>query len=183
MTGLAIREAIASDEAAVGELLVQAFAVQYARMTPAIVMHPERAADLRSQAEKRRRSTVLVAEIDGRLVGTVALYRAGATGSEAWIAGAANLRLLAIDAVHQGRGLSGALLDEAETMAAHWGASAICLHVRRGVHGVARLYQARGYLRNPAGDLDHLPQVFLEAYALKLPPLPAAADNRIAPAR
>jgi ribosomal protein S18 acetylase RimI-like enzyme len=67
----------------------------------------------------------------------------------------------------QGRGLSTQLLDEAERIAREeWKVDAICLHVRRGNQGVARLYQSRGYLRAPSGDLTH-PEVELDAYILR----------------
>ena len=45
---------------------------------------------------------------------------------------------------------------------------ATCLHVRRGASGVASLYLHRGYVRTQVGDLDYRPDVFLEAYWLKL---------------
>ena len=67
----------------------------------------------------------------------------------------------------QGKGLSRALLDEAERIAREeWRLSAVCLHVRRGNIGVAKLYRSRGYVREPEGDLD-LPEVELDAYALR----------------
>ena len=47
------------------------------------------------------------------------------------------------------------------------GAKHVCLHVRRGNRGVARLYMDRGYVRAPEGDLD-LPEVLLDAYYLVL---------------
>jgi len=109
-----------------------------------------------------------VAEVDGELVGTVALYRPGAAGSEAWVAGAADLRLLAVDARHHGKGFSAPLLDEAERLAREWGSPAVCLHIRQGVDGVGRLYQARGYRRDPSGDIDRLPEVYLEAFVLTI---------------
>ncbi len=168
MTSLLIRQAVEADDPAVGDLLVQAFTAQYALKMPDVVMHAERVADLRNQAEKRMSSTVLVAEIDGRLVGTVALYPWGSPRSEAWIEGAADLRLLATDVLYHRKGLSGPLLDHAERLAREWRVPAVCLHVRRGVSGIARLYMARGYVRDPSGDIDHLPQVFLEAYAHRM---------------
>jgi len=165
---LTIREATASDDAAVGELLVEAFRNQYAKKLPDVFDPPERLADLRNQSEKRDRATVLVAEVEGAIVGTVAIYPAGAPGSEAWIEGAADLRLLAIHPGFQGQGLSKQLLDAAELRARSWGVSAICLHTRREASGVARLYSGRGYLRDEAGDLDLRPVVYLEARVLKL---------------
>ena len=163
-----IRPAVAADDLVLGELQVRAYQTQYARKMPDLVMAPQRLADLRDQAEKRANALVLVAEIEAVIVGSVALYQWGAPRCEAWIEGAANLRYLAVDAERHGRGLSGALLDAAEHQARSWGASHVCLHVRRDCVGIARLYESRGYDRDEGGDLDRLPQVFLEAYALRL---------------
>lgn len=163
-----IRPATAADDRRVGDLLVEAFTNQYARLLPGYVVPPERLADLRNQAEKRAQASVLVVENAGEIIGTVALFRPGTGRSEAWIAGAADLRLLAIDPAWQGRGLARALMDHAEDLARSWKVPAICLHVRREFTEVARLYQARGYQRDPAGDLDYLPRIFLEAYFLPL---------------
>ena len=108
-----IPDAVEADDTIVGELLVQAYLTQFAKKLPDVSYSAERLADLRNQSERRASASVLVAEIDGRIVGTVTLYPAGASGSEAWIAGAADLRLLAIHPEFQGRGLSGKLLDAA----------------------------------------------------------------------
>jgi predicted N-acetyltransferase YhbS len=165
---LAIRPALPSDDWAVGELLVEAFQWQYAKMMPSHTMSESRKSDLRNQSEKRANATVLVAELRDEIVGTVSLYPWNALRSEAWIEGAVDLRLLGVRSDYQGHGLSSRLLDEAEFIARSWGASAICLHVRRYVEGVARLYQSRGYMRDQTGDLDRLPEVFLEAFCLML---------------
>ena len=162
-----IRDAVEADDTIVGELLVQAFLTQYAKKLPDVSYTAERLADLRNQSAKRA-SSVLVAEIDGRIVGTVSLYPAGAPGSEAWIVGAADLRLLAIHPEFQGRGLSRRLLDAAEALARKWRVPAICLHTRQGASGVAGLYQSRGYVRDETGDIDHRPSLYLEAHVLKL---------------
>lgn len=164
---IVVREARPEDDAAVGELLVDGYVAAYARKMPQVVVTDERKRDLRAVAEKRAAATVLVAEREGRVVGTVALFRPGAKGSEAWLPNAADLRHLAVEPAQQGRGYSKALLDEAERIARSWGASAICLHVRRGNEGVARLYRARGYAPDPSGDLEY-PSVSLAAYALRL---------------
>ena len=103
-------------------------------------------------ATKRREATVLVVEHEGRVVGTVAIWKPRSPKSEAWLPNAADLRHLAVEPGLQGKGLSRALLDEAERIAfEEWKVDAICLHVRRGNLGVARLYQARGYRRSPSG--------------------------------
>lgn len=163
-----IREAVAADDAAVGELLVRAFVDMYALRLPDVVVSEQRRTDLRNVAAKRRVAKVWVAEEDGRVTGTVALWPPGAEGSEAWIPGAFDLRHLAIDDARRGSGLAGQLLDVAERHAREAGGRAVCLHVRREAVGVSNLYVKRGYRRAPQGDLDLLPEVFLEAYWLEL---------------
>src|SRR5262245_9051471 len=120
-TEMIIRDAVEADDTIVGELLVQAYLTQFAKKLPDVFYSAERMADLRNQFGRRACASVLVAEIDGRIVGTVTLYPAGASSSHAWIAGAADLRLLAIHPDFQGRGLSGKLLDAAEGLARRWG--------------------------------------------------------------
>lgn len=169
MSELNIRDARPEDDAAIGELLVDAFVTQYAKKMPEVRYDEDRKNQLRATAEKRREARVLVAELDGKVIGTVAIYPPGAPGSEAWLEDAADLRHLATHPEVHGRGYSRPLLDAAEQLAWDLGAKAICLHVRRGAHGVARLYQHRGFVREPGGDLDK-PTVYLEAF---LKPRPA----------
>jgi ribosomal protein S18 acetylase RimI-like enzyme len=166
---LIVRPARPEDDAAAGEILVAGYVTAYARKMPHVVVTDRRKAELRDVAAKRAEATVLVAELDGRVVGTVAIWPAGSTRSEAWVPGAADLRHLAVDPAVQGKGLAKPLLDEAERIAREdWRVPAICLHVRRGNVGVARLYMARGYERDPSGDLAY-PEVELDAYVLRFP--------------
>lgn len=162
-----VREARPEGDAAVGELLVEAFITQYARKLPEVRYGEERKRELRDVAGRRAVARVWVAELEGQVVGTVSLWPPGAPGSEAWLPGAADLRALATHVSWHGRGLAAPLLDEAERAAREWGVSAICLHVRRGAEGVARMYQRRGFMREPSGDMDR-PGVFLEAYVMRL---------------
>ncbi|HYI02326.1 GNAT family N-acetyltransferase [Hyalangium sp.] len=162
-----LREARPEDDAAIGELLVDAYITQYAKKMPEVVYTEDRKRALRDVANKRAISTVLVAEVDGEVAGTVALFPPGAPGSEAWTPNTADLRHLATGVRYHGTGLSRPLLDAAESLARQWEVDAIGLHVRRGVQGVARMYMGRGYVRTPEGDLD-LSVVFLEAYLLRL---------------
>lgn len=161
-----VREATAADDHAIGELLVDAFETTYARKLPHIVYTEGRRAELRAVAKKRAVAQVWVAELEGEIVGTVSVWPPGAEGSEAWLPNAADLRHLAVSPRLHGQGLSAALMDVAERWAWSNGMDAVCLHVRRGVHGVARVYQRRGYARDEQGDLA-LPEVFLEAYVLR----------------
>ncbi|MGZ3459863.1 MAG: GNAT family N-acetyltransferase [Archangium sp.] len=164
-----IREARPEDDAAVGELLVESFLTQYAKKLPEVVYTEERKRSLRDVAGKRAVAKVLVAELEGRVVGTVALWPPRAPGSEAWLPEAADLRHLATAVDFHGQGLSRPLLEEAERVAREeWRVPAICLHVRRGAVGVVRMYQRRGFVREPSADLD-MPSVYLEAFILRFP--------------
>ena len=163
-----IRFARPDDDRAVGELLVTAFVESYAKKLPDVVVTDARKETLRDVAGKRAHARVFVADKDGRVVGTVALWLPGTSGSEAWLPNAADLRHLAVDANHRGGEVSCALLDAAETEARQSGADTACLHVRRGAHGVRRLYEARSYVRDVSGDIDRLPEVFLEGFVKRL---------------
>ncbi len=164
---MGVREATAQDDFAIGELLVAAFERTYARKMPEVVMSQTRRSELRDVKSKRAQAKVWVYEREGRVIGTVAVWPSGSRGTEAWIRGAVDLRHLAVDDGHRGGGVSKDLLDVAEAHARDLKAPAVCLHVRRGATGVRRLYESRGYQRQPEGDLD-LPEVFLEALALPL---------------
>lgn len=158
-----VREATAADDVAIGELLVVAFDEQYARKMPEVVISDARRASLRAVAAKRAVARVWVCVDDaGSVVGTVSVWPPGATGSEAWIDGACDLRHLAVGAGHRGGAVSRLLLDAAEAWARAHG-TGVCLHVRRGALGVKALYAARGYFVAPEGDLDQRPDVYLEA--------------------
>ena len=162
-----VREALPGDDARIGELLVDAFLTVYARKMPEVVYDDARKNDLRDVATKRGRAVVLAAEIDGQVVGTVAIFRPGADGSEAWLPNSADLRHLAVDPKLHGKGIARPLLDRAEAIARdEWKVDTICLHVRKGADGVARLYQSRGFRREPSGDMVK-PTVTLEAYVLR----------------
>ncbi len=168
MSAVALREAGPQDDAAIGELLVEAFVSSYARKLPEVTVTERRKAELRDVATKRGIAKIWVAEREGVVVGTVTVWPPGSHRSEAWIQNAADLRQLAVTGSMRAQGVSKLLLDVAEAWARAQKCSGVCLHVRRGALGVRALYESRGYLRRPEGDLDLLPEVFLEAFFLAL---------------
>lgn len=166
MSSVLLRDAVAADDAAIGEMLVEAFVLSYAQKLPDVVVTDRRKVELRDVASKRAAAKVWVAELAGVVVGTVSMWPPGSPRTEAWISDAADLRHLAVSATQRGRGVSKVLLDQAEAWGRAMGFAGVCLHVRREATGVGRIYVARGYERRPEGDLDLLPEVFLEAYFL-----------------
>lgn len=167
MSSYRVRVAQAHDDVAIGALLVSAFVEQYARKMPDVVVTEARKTELRDVAAKRAAAIVWVVETNGEVVGTVALWPPGAHRSEAWISNAADLRHLAVAKAHRGGAVSKLLVDAAENYAREHGYLAVCLHARRGADGVRALYEKRGYVRAPEGDLDQLPDIFLEALVLR----------------
>jgi len=165
---ISFRESKEADDHVVGELLVRSFDYQNSRLMPDVVTTEDRRRDLRNQKAKRAAATVLVGLIDDKIVGTVTMYPPGADGNEAWRRGAVDLRYLAVDERFMGQGLSAAFLDEIRRRAVDAGASAICLHIRRGAAGLGRLYERHGYVRDLRGDIDLLPVIFLEGYIVEL---------------
>lgn len=161
-----LREAVPKDDEAIGELLVEAFVSNYARKMPEVVVTDHRKAELRDLASKHGVAKVWVAELDGEIVGTVTMWPPGAPKSEAWLPNTGDLRQLAVSSELKGSGLSKRLLDLAETWARGQRYAGVCLHVRRGAVGVRAIYEKRGYVRRPEGDLDFTPEVFLEGFFL-----------------
>ncbi len=167
---ISIRRCSEADDDTVTRLLIRTFDRLYATMR--LTMSPERRAYLGDQAGRRVFSLCFVGEIDGKAVATVTLTPPSAR-CDAWIDGAWDLRLLGVDPTAQRQGVARALVDYAERYARDRGGRWLCLHVRRGVAHQARFYHARGYARDPAGDLDGEP--YQEGYAKKLV-LPASPD-------
>jgi GNAT superfamily N-acetyltransferase len=164
-----LRDSKSADDAFIGEMLIRSYAAKYAEKMPEVYLPPERLADLRDVERKRRTGgTVLVAEIDGQIAGTVTLYPPGHEESEAWLPNYADLRYFVIDLPFQGRGLSRVILEAAHARIWSWGCDGICLHVRRGAHGVARTYVTHGYRRASEGDMEK-PTVLLDGYVLERP--------------
>ncbi len=158
-----IRVAQPADDALVAQLLIDTFSHLYASM--GVEMSLERRAYLSDQPSRRAFGTSFIYEIDGQAAGTITAVRPSAQ-CEAWIDGAWDLRLLAVDPRMQGRGVARALIAEAERWAVEAGATTICLHARRGVQVQAQLYPACGYSRDIAGDIDGQP--FQEGYRKSL---------------
>lgn len=168
-TEVIVRRARPEDDAILGELMVEAFVGAYARKMPEVVVTEQRKRDLRDVASKRDSAAVLVAEVPGAgIVGTATLFRAGTPGGRAWIPGATELRYVSVVESWRGKGVADRVLEAAAAQAREWNASAICIHVRKGAHGVARFYERLGYRRESAADIDLLPEIFLEAFWLPL---------------
>ena len=79
----------------------------------------------------------------------------------------AEVRMLAVDEAARGLGIASRLMAACETLARDQGLAAVILCTETGMHAAQRLYERRGYLREPARDWQ-IRNVRLLAYRLAL---------------
>ena len=162
---LHIRDARPEDLDEVARLLKEAYR-QYARQMPEEDWNSYLGdiTDVRSRLEK---SELIVAEIDGRLAGSVTLYYPGATRH--WPEDWAGIRLLGVHPDYRGRGIGRALMDECVRRCREKGIKTIGLHTSILMDVARRMYEKMGFQRAP--EFDHViePNVVIMAYRLDIP--------------
>lgn len=100
-------------------------------------------------------SEPIVAELAGRLVGTVGFYaEASRSALERWPAGWASIRTLAVLPDARGRGVGEALADECVRRAREREAATVGLHTNPFMTAANRLYERLGFRRAPEFDLE-----------------------------
>lgn len=97
---------------------------------------------------------IYVAEVEERVVGTVALLRDAAADHHPWPAGAAVLRFLAVDHAARGRRIGEMLTSLCIDEARQAGASALGLHTASVMVAARRMYERLGFVRAPEHDFD-----------------------------
>jgi ribosomal protein S18 acetylase RimI-like enzyme len=108
-----------------------------------------------------RRADPAEADLVGEM--TERVYRDGGFGSGAY----AEVRMLAVDEADRGHGIAGRLMAACETLARDQGLAAVILCTETRMQAAQRLYERRGYLRQPARDWQ-IRNVSLIAYRLPL---------------
>ena len=97
---------------------------------------------------------ILVAEVGGRVVGTVTYYPDAAAEGLGWPAGWAGLRALGVEPGARGRGVGRALMEACRRRAEAGGAEVLCLHTDQFMTAAVAIYTAMGFRRAPAFDFD-----------------------------
>lgn len=110
------------------------------------------AAVLRDGRSRVRDGIVLVAATNGVIVGTVTLALPGTPLAHLSRPGEAEVRMLAVDEAARGLGVANRLMAACETLARNAGLTAVILCTETGMHAAQRLYDRRGYLRDPVRD-------------------------------
>ncbi len=107
---------------------------------------------LRDGRSRVRDGIVLVAAADGTITGTVTLALPGPRLAHLCRADEAEVRMLAVDEAARGHGIASRLMAASETLARDQGLAAMILCTETRMHAAQRLYERRGYLREPVRD-------------------------------
>ncbi|MBC8366212.1 GNAT family N-acetyltransferase [bacterium] len=100
------------------------------------------------------RGECLVAELDGRLVGTL-LLEYPAKGAEYYErAGVAKLQQFGLEPEYQGKGIGRRMLTQAEQRARELGATELALDTAEGAEHLIRMYERWGYRLVAETDWD-----------------------------
>ena len=165
---LSLRDARPADRATIAELTMRAYG-EYARVMTDGAWAALADALRRSLADDRG-VTRIVAELDGRIVGSVALYDPGFAQYSGLDSAAAwpEVRLVAVDPAVRGRGVARALVLECVRRARAAGAATLGLHTSQSMHTARRLYERLGFVRDPEHDFQPPGAELVEGYRLRL---------------
>lgn len=168
-SGFRIRDAEARDRDAIRNLTLEAYSEYATVMAPTAWAGLDQAvrAALESEAEEIER---IVAEQDGRLVGSVLLYP---PASDAYRGAAAHptspeLRLLAVAPEARGQGIGQALVEECVRRARRMGATELGLHTSKSMRAAMLMYRRMGFERAPEHDFQPAGAELVEGYRLRL---------------
>lgn len=156
-----IREATPADFDAAGEVAVAA----YRTIDPALGTYEAR---LRDVAGRAAVATVLVAEVDGRVVGTATYVGDAASPlAESEDPDDAGLRMLAVAPDAEGRGIGTALVERAISLARRDGRRRLVLLSRPTMRAAHAIYGRLGFERAPELD-ETWSDVTLLGFAVQL---------------
>jgi GNAT superfamily N-acetyltransferase len=105
--------------------------------------------DVETTAQRVSQGECWVAEVEGRVVGTVTLAPPGTLRDADYYerSGVAVFHQFAVDPDRQGRGIGSRMMDHVEQRAAALGASEIALDTAEGAERLIAMYERRGYRR------------------------------------
>jgi ribosomal protein S18 acetylase RimI-like enzyme len=107
---------------------------------------------LRDGATRMTEATVLVAEVDGAVVGSVTVAPAGTPWANVARPGELEVRMLAVAETARRRGVAEALMAGAEEQARALGLATVVLSTNVDMYPAQRLYERLGYQRRPDRD-------------------------------
>ncbi len=126
------------------------------------------AQDITDVAHRLEAGEVIVAEMQGRLVGTISFYPDGRRSDEGWPEGWASLRVLAVHPDCRGLGVGRRLMEECFRRCREKGIPTVGLHTSKLMAIAREMYRRMGFQRVPQFDFHPAPEVVVEAYRLDL---------------
>lgn len=161
-----IRDATEEDLEEVGRLTRRA----YEEFAPAVSPQFVQAflADAEKVHSQLNQSTLILAEVGGRLVGAVTLYLDGSAYGSGWPPEWPAVRLLAVDPTERGKGVGKALMMECLERARRRGATRIGLHTAPFMQVAQRMYERMGFRHEPSIDFQYTPELTVKGYLLEL---------------
>jgi GNAT superfamily N-acetyltransferase len=125
-----------------------------------------RSADVRSRVNE---SVLVIAEVDGRIVGTATYYPVGrAESAGGWPADWAGIRLLGVVPQARGSGIGRALIEECIQRASAEGATAVGLHTTERMQIAKAMYERMGFVLIPDSDFGPSDRPTVLAYRYDL---------------
>jgi ribosomal protein S18 acetylase RimI-like enzyme len=145
---ISVRRAQARDLARVGDLTAQAYLADGLVRAEQDYVH-----ELRDAVRRAEHATVLVAEEEGGLLGTVTVAPHGSPYAEVAQEGESELRMLAVDPEARGRGLGERLTRAGIEAGLAGGARRIVLSTTPAMEKAQRMYERIGLQRVPERDV------------------------------
>ncbi len=161
---LKIRTASADEFDAVGKVIQAAYREYKAHYPPEWWERYEQSqADVQSRAHE---SELVVAELDGRIIGSITLYLDGYRGGAgSWPEGWAGIRLVSVHPDARGLGVAKAMMNECLEMCRARGIPVVGLHTTQVMATARGMYERMGFERVP--QFDHHPRPDYVVYAYK----------------
>ena len=126
--------------------------------------------ELADVARRAEEAVVLVAvdQESGDLLGGVTYVDRSGRWSSGDLDGDAELRMLAVAATAQGKGVAGELVDACIARARADRKKRILLHTTEWMEAAQRVYQRAGFRRTPENDMQLMPELVLIGFVLDL---------------
>ncbi|RID87552.1 GNAT family N-acetyltransferase [Peribacillus asahii] len=124
-----------------------------------------------SHADEQEEVELLVAELDGEVVGSVALFPAKSDAYKGLVdmLDYPEIRMLAVTPQSRGRGVAEALIKECISRAKVKGSQYIGLHTADFMKSAMRLYERMGFVRMPQFDFQPADDgIIVKAYRLSI---------------
>ena len=128
---------------------------------------PEYAVSLGDTGPRAAQTTVLVAEVDGVVAGSVTVVTKGGDYANLADPGEAEIRMLVTDPARRGQGVGNALMDAALEQVREDGVEVVRLSTQTQMTVAQRMYERLGFVRTPERDWGIRGRSFL-TYALTL---------------